>query len=239
LPDLNKAGRVLFALAMAGFAVLSLAHAFAQGPKPGPPMDDSPVPWIYISDLVLLVSAFGIASGKKAGWSALLLVALLLVRVFVVHGPLLVQKFRGPGHWTSTFELLALAGAALTLAPFLAGAGRVLFAASLVVFAVQHFMYARFIANLIPGWIPAHLFWAWFIGVAFAAAALAIATGIRSRLAASLLGLMFFVIVVALHIPRVAAARHNGDEWTSMLVALAMCGAAWILSGKSAKRQLL
>jgi hypothetical protein len=50
------------------------------------------------------------------------------------------------------------------------------------------------------------------------------------RLAASLLGLMFLLWVLLLHSPRVAGAAHNGNEWTSLFVALAMSGAAFLVA---------
>jgi uncharacterized membrane protein len=107
--------------------------------------------------------------------------------------------------------------------------GRYLFALALVVFGVQHFLYAGFIATIVPGWIPWKLFWAYFVGVAFFAAALSIATGKIAKLASTLLGIMFLAWVVILHIPRVAAAPHNGNEWTSEFVALAMGGASFLM----------
>jgi len=112
-------------------------------------------------------------------------------------------------------------------------AGRFLFAISLVVFGAQHFLYAKFVATLVPSWIPGHLFWAYFVGVAFVAAALSIAIGKNARLAATLLGLMFILWVLTLHLPRVAAHPHDGNEWTSAFVALAMCGGAWLVAGTS------
>jgi hypothetical protein len=147
--------------------------------------------------------------------------------------PALLAKPTDPQPWTGGFEVLALCAGAWVLAAIggLATPARLLFSASLAVFAVQHFLYAKFIATLLPGWIPGALFWAWFVGVAFAAAALSIATRIQSRLAATLLGTMFFLWVLMLHGPRIAAAAHNGNEWTSGAIALAMCGCAWILAG--------
>ncbi len=109
--------------------------------------------------------------------------------------------------------------------------GRFLIAISLVVFAVQHFMYARFVATLVPAWIPARLFWAYFTGIAFVAAAVSIASKKMLRIAAMLLGTMFFLWVVLLHIPRVAGAVRNGDEVTSLFVAVAMCGLSFALAG--------
>jgi uncharacterized membrane protein len=45
-----------------------------------------------------------------------------------------------------------------------------------------------------------------------------------------MLGVMFFLFVVLLHIPRIVGNSSDGNEWTSGFVALAMCGGAWILA---------
>jgi hypothetical protein len=45
-----------------------------------------------------------------------------------------------------------------------------------------------------------------------------------------LLGTMFFIWVVILHIPRVATNPRDGNEVTSLLVALAMSGVSFILA---------
>jgi hypothetical protein len=41
---------------------------------------------------------------------------------------------------------------------------------------------------------------------------------------------MFFLWVVVLHAPRVCASLHNGDEWSSLFVALAMAGASFLIA---------
>ncbi len=103
-------------------------------------------------------------------------------------------------------------------------------AISLVVFGVQHFIYGGFVATLVPAFMPGRLFWAYFVGVAFFAAAIGIFTRMLARPAATMLGVMFFLFVVLLHIPRIIGNSSNGNEWTSGFVALAMCGGAWILA---------
>jgi uncharacterized membrane protein len=108
--------------------------------------------------------------------------------------------------------------------------GRILVAISLVVFGVQHFIYGGFVATLVPAFMPGRLFWAYFVGVAFVAAAIGILTRILARAAATMLGVMFFLFVVLLHIPRIVGNSSNGNEWTSGFVALAMCGGAWIVA---------
>lgn len=108
--------------------------------------------------------------------------------------------------------------------------GRILVAISLVVFGVQHFIYGGFVATLVPAFMPGRLFWAYFVGVAFVAAAIGILTSMLARPAATMLGLMFFLFVVLLHVPRIIGKSSDGNEWTSGFVALAMCGGAWILA---------
>ena len=111
--------------------------------------------------------------------------------------------------------------------------GRIFIAVALVVFGVQHFIYAGFVAGLVPAWMPGRLFWAYFVGVAFFAAAAGILYQRLARPAASLLGVMFFLFVAMLHIPRIAMHSRDGNEWTSGFVALAMCGGAWVLASAS------
>jgi uncharacterized membrane protein len=108
--------------------------------------------------------------------------------------------------------------------------GQVFVAISLVIFGVQHFIYGGFVATLVPAFMPGRLFWAYFVGVAFFAAAIGILTRMLARPAATMLGVMFFLFVVLLHIPRIVGSWHDGNEWTSGFVALAACGGAWILA---------
>jgi uncharacterized membrane protein len=108
--------------------------------------------------------------------------------------------------------------------------GRIFVAISLVVFGVQHFIYGGFVAGLVPAFMPGRLFWAYFVGVAFLAAAAGILYKLMARPAATMLGVMFFLFVLLLHIPRIVTNSSNGNEWTSGFVALAMCGGAWVLA---------
>src|SRR5258708_1321787 len=108
--------------------------------------------------------------------------------------------------------------------------GRILVAVSLVVFGVETFICGGFVATLVPGFMRGRLFWAYFVGGGFIGAAAGILYGIMARPAATMLGVMFFLFVVLLHIPRIVGLSHDGNEWTSGFVALAMCGGAWILA---------
>jgi uncharacterized membrane protein len=248
MDGLLRVGRVLFAIAMVFFGIQFLIFAASlTGPMPGPPWTRGSVfvAWLVAAGFIL--AGFSIAVGMMARWAALLLGAAIILFGLIHDGPGLVAKPHDPGPWTVLFELLAMGGGAWVIAagsPLppagrwvyrLADVGRYLSAISLVVFAVQHFMYARFVAGLVTPWIPWHLFWVYFCGIAFLAAALSFLAGRMVRLAATLLGTMFFLWVIVLHAPRVAAVMRNGDEVTSLFVCLAMSGVSFALAGLQAR----
>jgi hypothetical protein len=252
MDGLLRVGRLFFAAAIALFGIEYFIYAAGiKGPMPGPPWIPSAYLLAWLTGLALFAIAVFIPFVKLGRFAASLLGVALLLDILFFHAPGLLAQLHNPGPWTSTFELLALCGGAFVLVDLtpadaptkqlpdtitarLATAGRLLFAIALVVFAVQHFLYARFIATLIPVWIPGHLFWAYFVGVAFIGAALALATKVQARLTAALLGTMFLLWVVVLHLPRVAHAPRNGDELTSLLIALAMSGISFILAASFA-----
>ncbi|MGH9400842.1 MAG: hypothetical protein ACRD2P_01900, partial [Terriglobia bacterium] len=68
--------------------------------------------------------------------------------------------------------------------------GRFLLAAPMILFGVDHFIFAPFVATIVPPWIPWRLFWVYFCGVALFAAGLSIIVKRQAHLAAALLGTM-------------------------------------------------
>ena len=238
-----KLGPFVFAAAIFSLGLQQLLGlVWASGPVPGPPLDTARPLWALLLGIGLLGCAVSLAWQTQPHRGAAVLVALLLVRALIVYVPGIFADPHRPYEWTSGFELLAMSGAGVTLLAIVAAphwknpalgtagkAGPIVFAAALIVFGVQHFLYANFIATLIPSWIPGKLIWAIFVGVAFVAAAASIVAQKVSRLATLLLGAMFLLWFLILHLPRVAGALRNGNEWTSALVALTMGGAAWTL----------
>jgi uncharacterized membrane protein YphA (DoxX/SURF4 family) len=245
---LIRIGRLVFAVAMMCFGFLYLVYASGIGrPVPGPPWSAGSHAVAWLVGVGFIAIGICIVLRLQGQAAATLLGVVFLLRAFIVYLFSLPTHLHDPFRWTSGFELVALGGAALVLAGTfpvdarspvgLRGGldkffevGRYLFAIGLVIFGVQHLMYARFITTDIPVWIPWKLFWAYFVGVAFFAAALSIATGKMVSLAATLLGAMFLLWVIILHMPRVVAAPGNGNEWTSEFVALAMGGASFLMA---------
>ncbi len=110
--------------------------------------------------------------------------------------------------------------------------GSIFFSVTMIVFGIDHFLYTKFVATLIPAWIPWHIFWTYFAGTALIGAGICIILKIQLKLIGILLGIMLFIWFVILHIPRAIADPYvdKGNEVTSVFEALAFSGIAFIIA---------
>ncbi len=91
--------------------------------------------------------------------------------------------------------------------------GPVFIAASLAAFAGEHFTAARSLSALVPKWMPARLFIAYFVGAAHTAAALSLVARRCLRWSTFLLGVMFALFVLLLHLPNAVANPSLRIAW--------------------------
>jgi uncharacterized membrane protein YphA (DoxX/SURF4 family) len=201
--------------------------------------------WVYLCAFGLIFCGAAILVGIRARPAALVLGSALLVCLVLVHLP---EHFAGSDRsaasWVLPFKVLTLAGGAFVSAVSLRdgpqGAadrrmvafGCVALGATCVDFGIDHFIYADFVATLVPAWISGHMFWTYFCGVALIAAGVGMILRIKARLASGLLGAMIFVWLLVLHIPRAIAdpVSGHGNEPTSVCEALSFSGIALMLS---------
>jgi uncharacterized membrane protein len=108
--------------------------------------------------------------------------------------------------------------------------GPLFYAAPLAAFGTEHFTLTEAVASIVPKWIPWHLFWAYFLGACFIAAALSLVTKIQSRLSATLLGLTFFLFVVLMDAPAWAQNPRERIGLTLVLRELSFSGGALALA---------
>lgn len=108
--------------------------------------------------------------------------------------------------------------------------GPLFYAAPIAAFGTEHFTVTEGIASIMPPWIPWHLFWVYFVGACFIAAALSLVTRIQARLAASLLGLTFFLFVALMHAPAWARNPQNRFVLTVVLREISFSGGALALA---------
>lgn len=96
------------------------------------------------------------------------------------------------------------------LVPF----GPVLYAVAIAVFSGDHFGVPSGVASIVPRWMPWHLFWVYFVGLALVAAAVSIAAEKESQLAAAMMGVMLVLFVLMIHIPNCFRAPHDRSMYT-------------------------
>lgn len=235
---LLRLGRPIFGVSIVAFGVLSLIYRTGvKGLEPIPTAWPGQAFLGILSGIVLVVLGACVVIGWQARRAVGFLALTMGIWLAVLHLPLIIGNPTDPNVVTIVAETLALFGATLVLwsgqpTGRLALIGRISFALTLVVFGILHFIYHAFVGSLVPSWIPAGVFWAYFTGTAFIAAGAGIGFRIQARLAALLLGLMFGLWVLVLHIPRAAANLGSQDELTSLFIALAMCGASWLIGNQ-------
>jgi uncharacterized membrane protein len=211
-------GRIFIGVGIAG---IGLVHFLLPGLRPvmAPIPPESVWPMTnYFVGTMLLAGALAILCNKEVGMVSLSLAGLFVL--FFLFGHLPNRLKYHPeilGYWTDAIKLLSLTGGALVLAslsiqksgasPFLTGVqqfgknGKYLFALMLTIFGIDHFLLAELVGNMVPAWIPFHLFWTYFTGSALIAAGLAIFLSIKVKLAMNLLILMLMLWFVLLHVP--------------------------------------
>ena len=244
-------GRALFSLAIIALGIETLVCARCDGHPLGPRYDVLPVlpflpaiPWLaYLFGAVWVACGVALLSQRTERTAAMVLGSLLFGCALVLEMPKNAATMSSISLRTVVFEPLALASLAWLLPgrgatpSFVARGSRYLFALSLAIFGVDHFLALAFIATLLPGWIPWHVFWVAFFGVAFVAAGLSIGFNFLERWGAAGIGLMFGIWVLTLHLPRVLGlygipgAPRNPSEWSSLFIAIALWGGSWALAG--------
>jgi uncharacterized membrane protein len=117
------------------------------------------------------------------------------------------------------------------------GAGRILVlgpvfeAVALAIFAAEHFLAASGLATIVPRWLPAPLFWTYLVGAALLAAAISFIAWRYVRWSASLLALLFFIIVATIDLPNLPQHTHERLFWILTVRETAFAGGAMVLAG--------
>jgi len=109
--------------------------------------------------------------------------------------------------------------------------GSLCYAIPLAVFGAEHLARPLTIMKVVPVWMPWRLFWTYFVGVALLAGALSILLKRQVRLSATLLGIMFSLFVLMMHIPGVFARPGDRFFWAIAFRDLSFAGGAFALAG--------
>jgi uncharacterized membrane protein len=178
--QLAAIARVFVALGMAAFGIHQLAYGhFARWVASPPAWVPMPAILPYVTGLVFLVGAGAILFGRQARIAALVLTWMILAIAVLFHPFEIAAHPSVADLWGRAGKAFALSGAAALVAGSLRGKGGgsgsvavlgpIFVGLFFCIAGVEHFIYARFVVQMIPAWIPAHLFWTYFTAVALLA----------------------------------------------------------------------
>jgi uncharacterized membrane protein len=210
----------------------------------------------YIVATWLIIAGIAIALDMRARFFAYTLACLFLFFFLFCYVPF--ELFLSPyspvhlGLWINPLKEFAYAGGAFAISnkipaeihitgrkskftvflEKLAPYGPVMFSITMISFGVSHFYYTKTVEDMVPEWIPFHLFWTYFAGMALIGSGIAIILKFHIKLIGNLLGIMIFLWFIVLHIPGAIASplTDNGNEVTSAFSALAFSGIAFVIA---------
>lgn len=247
-------GRIFFATGLIAFGVMHFIYGdFVAGRAPAwPESMPGRIAWAYVSGGILIAAGAAIISGKIARTAAITAGTMIFLWALVRNIPIALADTGLGGDWTRLGKSLVFFGGAYAVAgsfPRTRGAGafveiissrdslllvgRLTLGLFMILCGIQHFLFVEFVASLVPSWIPGANFWTYFAGIALMAGGAGLILPQTVRLAGGLSGLMIFLWVIMLHIPRAVAAVEASDgrnEWTSVFEALALSGLAVLLA---------
>ena len=250
-------GHAVFAATMMGLGILGLlqggfAPIWDSVPKALPARELL----AYLCSLICLVCGVGLLFARTAPSAARVLFVYLFVWMLLIKVRVIVLMPLVEGAYQSWGETAVIvAGAWVLYAWFAADSDRrrlgfavgdkgvrlaqALYALALIAFGLSHFVYLNLTAPLVPGWLPAHTFWAYFTGCTYLAAGVAILTGVWAKLAAVLSAWQIGLFLLLVWVPVVAAGHVSAENWSETIVNGALLAGAWVVADSYRRKSAL
>jgi uncharacterized membrane protein len=241
------AGHAVLAATMVAVGVMGLTSGdFAPIFQPVPKGVPAREALAYLSAALALATGICLFLRRAAAPAAFVLLGLLLAWLLLFRVPVV---FRAPAvavSWEGCGETLVIVAGAWALYAGLAAElgswrigpatgergvriARTLFGLALIPLGVAHFAYVNETAALVPAWLPAHVAFAYFTGVTYIAAGVAIVIGICPRLAAALAALQMATFTLLIWIPTVIAGP-SAFQWSETVISWTLTASAWVVA---------
>ncbi len=202
---------------------------------------------IYLCAVVSLASGIGLLWRRTAAIAARVLLVFLLLWLLLLRVPNVFPAPTVLASWYGCAETAVMVAGAWVLYSsfatdwdrqrlgFAAGdtglrIARVLYGLAMIFFGMGHFAYIEQTAVLIPGWLPGHVFWAYFTGGTFLLAGVGVLLGVFARLAAALSALQMGMFIVLVWLPIAATGKISAFQLGEFVVTCVLTAAAWVVA---------
>ena len=240
-----SAGHAVFAATMIGVGFLGLIKGDLTAVWQVPGGVPASFVLAYVCAFISVACGIALLSARNVA-AARVLLAYLLLWLLVFGVPSLLHGLTVDVYWSLCKTGVILAAAWVLYAWFAADwdrqrfsfavgdkglrIARALYGIAIIPFGLAHFQYVQHTASMVPGWLPAHVAWAYFTGAAFIAAGLGVLIGVCARLAAALSALQMGLFLVLVWVPTVATRSLNSFQWGEVLVTWVLTAAAWVVA---------
>ena len=184
--------------------------------------------------------------------AALAMTAYTLAWLLLLHVPRVILAPMHEATWGGCAEILCLVAGCWVLYAstataedgpyfaFLASANalrtaRIAFAVALPLIGLEHLVYARETAEIVPGWLPYRIGWACATGLAHMAAGMALALNVWPRVAAMLETWMMGGFTMLVWFPSVLHSPTQRFAWTGLWISAVITAATWVVAASYRK----
>ena len=229
-------GHALFAASMIWLGVAGLSSGHFTPTWSGVPSGlPGRVALAYVCASICLLGGVGLLWERTAAMASRILLGSFLVWLVVVRLPRFVMAPSAVDAWWACGDTAAMIAAAWVLYAWFVGReeslrfARIFYGLALIPFGIAHFTNLKDTTPLIPGWLPWHVFWAYFTGAAFIAAGVAIVTGVFARLAATLSVFEIGLFTLIVWMPIVIAGA-SAPQWNEFVSSCVLTTVAWVVA---------